>query len=202
MHLAHTTIIDKSIKSLNLDRFYAIPFMVSDSDSPLSFASRCEMLKIASLRVQGNLQVPCEKIMSWDQENPLSPDPDSFTERVLKEIFHLEGWDHQYYQILGSDEFQHLLKKRGFPTKDKPLSIVVIKRPGFNQTIPRHLIPELGERLFPIDFDTPRVSSREIRALLKKGEISPYLSDEVLKYIKAKQLYGLEESISKQENKL
>lgn len=198
VHSAHLTIIEKSVSVLNLERMYAIPYLVSDSDFPVSFSSRCEMLQKALQSKGENLKVPCEKLELWNEERPLSSDPDSLTERILKEIFYLEGWDHNYYQIMGSDDFQRMLKFQGFPSDEKPLSIVVIKRPGFNQTIPRHLIPALGERLFPIDLDTPRVSSKEIRGLLKQGVISPYLSDEVVQYIRARKLYGLEDALLQQ----
>jgi len=194
VHAAHVLIVTKSFKTLNLDRIYAIPFQVSDSEFPVSFRMRCEMLKKILQNGAEQFKVPCEKLEGWDQDKALPLDPHLFAQRVLKELLYWEGWDHQYFQIMGTDEFQILLKTSGFPPSDQPLSIVVIKRPGFNRTIPRHLIPELGERLFPIDLDTPRVSSREIRALLEQGKISPHLSEEAAEYIKEKQLYGFPKS--------
>ncbi|MBT3785113.1 hypothetical protein HOF92_09055, partial [bacterium] len=141
--------------------------------------------------------VPCDQLSLWNKKEPFSARPNAFVKRVLKELFYLEGWDNQFFQIMGTDEFHQIVESGGFPKPDQPLSIVVIKRPGYNQTVPRFLIPELGERLFLIDLETPRVSSKKIRDLLKKGILSPHLPKKAANFIKEKGLYGYKKTPKK-----
>jgi nicotinate-nucleotide adenylyltransferase len=192
VHWGHKIIFSKVGKALNLNHLYVIPYPVNEGRVGEPLPRRYELLELS---LENNPEVSMlslrkiQNIFLHLREEKEGYEQKAFEEAVLEEIYYERGWDNQYYQIMGTDEFQSRYQRSPLEFKNRRKKLVVIKRPGFNQTIPRHLIPEIGRRIFILDLDTPAVSSSKVRELLRRGRETPFLDKDVRDKIRTNSWY-------------
>lgn len=191
MHRGHASILDQSVEQLALDRVYVIPYYETDNENSEIFLVRWNLLRHA---LEGNDKyklLEAVKLEEFGQKQKLLKESSFFFEdQVLDTIRMKEGWDQKYFHIMGTDEFIKVWRANRFPSVAEPRALVVIKRKGYDQTVPRKLRPQLGRKLFLLDFKIPRISAGKIRGQFLKGVKPEGLRPRVLKQIEENQYYG------------
>ncbi len=193
IHRIHDKIIQQSISQLNLDRLYVIPYFETDKLDGENYLVRTQLLRRAITEIPKMELFGSRRVAEIGRKtNLLNKSVGFFEQLVIDEIRYSEGWDQEFFLIVGTDEFLRIVSAQKFPKSGDPLNLVVIKRKGFDQTVPRHLIPLLGTRLFLLDFAAPRISSTQLRDELAHGCLSSshFLHDKVLESIVKRGFYG------------
>ena len=193
IHRIHDKIIQQSIAQLNLDRLYVIPYFETDKLDGENYLVRTQLLRRAITEIPRMELFGSRRVAEIGRKtNLLNKSVEFFEQLVVDEIRYSEGWDQEYFLIVGTDEFLRIVSAQKFPKSGDPMNLVVIKRKGFDQTVPRHLIPLLGTRLFLLDFAAPKISSTILRDELAHGCLSSahFLHDKVLDSIVKRGFYG------------
>lgn len=196
IHRIHDKIIQQSIAQLNLDRLYVIPYYETDKLDGENYLVRTQLLRRAITDIPRMELFGSRRVADLGRKtNLLNKSTEFFEQLVVDEIRYSEGWDQEFFLIVGTDEFLRLVSSQKFPKSGDPMNLVVIKRRGFDQTVPRHLVPLLGTRLFLLDFSAPKISSAQLRDELAHGCLSSahFLHDKVLESIIKRGFYGYSE---------
>jgi nicotinic acid mononucleotide adenylyltransferase len=202
VHFGHKIIFRKSIEMLFLDKLYVIPYLSRSASDGETLCVRHQLLS-ESLRSVAKAALPSidflQKIVVKNSDE--KDEQVAFEENVLRALSYEEGWDNSFFQIMGTNRFHEFVGRRGmnFSGTDVPRSVVVIKRPGFDQTIPRYLIPLLGRRLFLMDFNTPDIRSADIRSALRRKLKTPFMEPRLRNLIEKNDWYGFGSEEGKSE---
>lgn len=193
IHKVHSKIIEESIIALNLDKLFVIPYFETDKKDGENYLVRTQLLRKAISEIPKMELFGSRRVAEIGRRSSLLSKSVSFFEKmVIDNIRYSEGWDQEYFLLVGTDEFLRIVDAHNLPGYEDPLNIVVVKRQGFDQTIPRRLTPFLGSKLFLLDFLAPRISSSQLREALSQGSLSnsEHLHSSVLKSIMARGFYG------------
>lgn len=193
IHKVHSKIIEQGIRTLNLDKLFVIPYFETDKKDGENYLVRTQLLRKAISEIPKMELFGSRRIAEIGRRSSLLSKSVSFFEKmVMDDIRYSEGWDQEYFLLVGTDEFFRIIDDHNLPGYEDPLNIVVVKRQGYDQTIPRKLIPFLGSKLFLLDFSAPRISSSQLRQELSQGDLSKveYLHNSVLKSIRSRGFYG------------
>ena len=193
IHRIHDKIIQQSIAQLSLDRLYVIPYYETDKQDGENYLVRTQLLRRAITEIPRMELFGSRRVAEIGRKtNLLKKSVEFFEQLVVDEIRYSEGWDQEFFLIVGTDEFLRIVSAQKFPKSGDPMNLVVIKRKGFDQTVPRHLVPLLGTRLFLLDFAAPKISSTQLRDELAHGCLSSahFLHDAVLESIIKRGFYG------------
>ena len=195
IHRIHDKIIQQSIAQLNLDRLYVVPYYETDKLDGENYLVRTQLLRRAITEIPRMELFGSRRVAEVGRKtNLLNKSVEFFEQLVIDEIRYSEGWDQEFFLIVGTDEFLRIVSAQKFPKSGDPMNLVVIKRRGFDQTVPRYLVPLLGTRLFMLDFAAPKISSTQLRDELAHGCLSNahFLHDSVLESIVKRGFYGYE----------
>lgn len=205
VHFGHKIIFRKSIEMLSLDKLYVIPYLSLVASDGETLAVRHQLLAESLSSVAKAILPEIAFLQKITVEKPDEKgELTAFEESVLRVLSYEEGWDNSFFQIMGTNRFHEFIGRRGmnFAGTDVPRSVVVIKRPGFDQTIPRYLMPLLGRKLFLVDFSTPDIRSADIRSALRRNLKTPYIEPRLRHLIEKNGWYGFgsEEDTGEQLN--
>ena len=190
IHQGHTTIVEKTITQLKLDLLYVIPYYETDNLGGEDFLVRYQLIRKALPEVPNMKLLSSSEVTAIGRKAKfLKRGKEFFEKNLLEKIQYDVGWDNDFYHIMGTDEFLRMIKHKSFPGADEPRSVVVIKRSGFNQTVPHHLLPFLGKKLFLLDLQIPRFSSRKIRKAMAQGQSGEGLLKPVFESIQKRGFY-------------
>lgn len=199
VHFGHKIIFRNSMEILSLDKLYVVPYPGQATADGESLLVRHQLLQESLQYISGTI-LPAisflQKAESSVSDSHLEDKSDSerfidFEENILRAVSYEEGWDNNYFQIMGTNYFHDFIQQRGmnFTGADVPRAIVVIKRPGFDQTIPRYLMSALGRKLFVVDFSTPDVQGSALRLDLRNKVKTPYIEPRVRNLIEKNKWY-------------
>ena len=193
IHRIHDKIIQQSIAQLSLDRLYVIPYYETDKHDGENYLVRTQLLRRAITEIPKMELFGSRRVAEIGRKTSLlNKSVEFFEQLVVEEIRYSEGWDQEFFLIVGTDEFLRIVSAQKFPKSGDPMNLVVIKRKGFDQTVPRHLVPLLGTRLFLLDFSAPKISSTQLRDELAHGCLSSahFFHDAVFESIIKRGFYG------------
>lgn len=193
IHRVHSQIIQQGIDQLSLDKLYVIPYFQTDKNDGENYLVRTQLLRRAVSEIPKMELFGSRRVAEIGRKSSLlSQSVDFFEKMVIDNIRYSEGWDQEYFLLVGTDELSRILKVHNYPRYEDPLKLVVVKRQGYDQTIPRSLIPMLGVKLFLLDFAAPRISSSQLRRQLSSGDLSNagLLHESVLNSILKRGFYG------------
>ena len=192
IHKVHSKIIEQGILTLNLDKLFVIPYFETDKNDGENYLVRTQLLRKAISEIPKMELFGSRRVAEIGRRSSLLSNSVSFFEKmVIDDIRYSEGWDQEYFLLIGTDEFLRIVDAHNLPGYEDPLNIVVVKRQGFDQTIPRRLVPLLGSKLFLLDFSAPRMSSSQLRKELSQGNLSnsDHLHSSVLESIVLRGFY-------------
>ena len=128
---------------------YVIPYYETDKLDGENYLVRTQLLRRAITDIPRMELFGSRRVADLGRKtNLLNKSTEFFEQLVVDEIRYSEGWDQEFFLIVGTDEFLRLVSSQKFPKSGDPMNLVVIKRRGFDQTVPRYLVPLLGTRLF------------------------------------------------------
>lgn len=207
VHAGHLRAAEEISEKLGLDEVFFIPTLVSPHKSPEAMSHFSHRLNMLNLSVKPN---PRFKVSDME----LRREPPSYTIDTLRSLSK-DNPQNEYYFIMGSELFAGIDTWRDFTELFDHSSFVVLRRPGYDFPDSASLIPLALEndfrysysdkgmdvfahtssnKLFFVDIAGIRVSSTEIRQLVRRGSSLGYLvSREVERYIAENGLYQLEE---------
>ena len=172
-----------------------VPYYETDKLDGENYLVRTQLLRRAITEIPRMELFGSKRVAEVGRKTNLLNKSVEFSEQlVIDEIRYSEGWDQEFFLIVGTDEFLRIVSAQKFPKSGDPMNLVVIKRRGFDQTVPRYLVPLLGTRLFMLDFAAPKISSTQLRDELAHGCLSNahFLHDSVLESIVKRGFYGYE----------
>lgn len=174
-HKGHLHLVKSLLATKKFENFVVIP--AGDPYQKSGSASALDRLAMTKLALQ-DLAVT----ISDCEIHRAGP---SYAVDTIKEIKNLIPADRCTW-VLGSDAFAGLASWKSFEELTELVDFLVVIRPG---TVNVGGIP--GVKFEEIEIDALDVSATEIRARIKQGEdITPYLPERVISYIREKHLYG------------
>ena len=184
VHKGHIKLAEYVISELSLDRLFVIPAYVSPFKNERQVPVQ-DVINMCRLAFRNEKT----EILTLEAERKGK----SYTVDTLNEIIKLCG-DNNYSLIVGSDQFVKFNKWYCFEEILSKAELCTVSR-DFNNGIEE--LKEFAEKnISPFgkyricDFSPLEISSSEIREKLCKGEdVSEFLSEEVLRYIKDRGLY-------------
>lgn len=186
IHYGHLILCEYIREDLNLDKIIFIPTgnpPHKKSSSLPSGAVRKEMTLI------GTKSNPYFQVSSIETDRKGI----SYTIDTLREIKEIYPQDEIYF-IIGADSLFDLQKWKDYKEIIKTASIIVVNRPGFDNSLIEDKIKEYielyGGNIVSIDSPLINISSTDIRNRVKSGKSIKYLlPEEIEDYIQSKDLY-------------
>ncbi|MEE2924380.1 MAG: hypothetical protein VX619_06310, partial [bacterium] len=132
IHRIHDKIIQQSIAQLNLDRLYVVPYYETDKLDGENYLVRTQLLRRAITEIPRMELFGSKRVAEVGRKtNLLNKSVEFFEQLVIDEIRYSEGWDQEFFLIVGTDEFLRIVSAQKFPKSGDPMNLVVIKRRGF-----------------------------------------------------------------------
>ena len=188
VHNGHINVVGSVIRQLSPDRVIIMPAFVSpfkaDIGANASVEDRLYMVRLAFG------MFPCCEI----SDHEIRKADVSYTIDTLE---YLRGiYDDRLVLAVGSDSLRSLPKwRRAEDILDIADIAAVSRTEGEDLTTDADLIRNIGGRVTQINTEPFEISSTELRALIAAGgDVSAYLPESVLSYIRERSLYGLERS--------
>lgn len=207
VHAGHLRAAEEISEKLALDEVVFIPALVSPHKSSETMAHFSHRLNMLNLSVKRN---PRFKVSDMEFRR----EPPSYTIDTLRSLSESDPGN-KYHFIIGSELFAEIETWKDFAELFNYSSFVVLRRPGYDfpdsaSPIPlalendfRYSYSERGmdvfahkssNELFFVDIAGIRVSSTEVRELVRRGNsLKSLIAREVEEYITENGLYQLEE---------
>ena len=207
VHAGHLRAAEEISEKLALEEVIFVPTLVSPHKSSEAMAHSSHRLNMLNLSIKRN---PRFKISDME----LRREPPSYTIDTLRSL-NRSNPQNEYYFIMGSELFAEIDTWKDFAELFNYSSFVVLRRPGYDFSDSPSLIPLALEnafrysysdkgmdvfahtsstKLFFVDIAGIRVSSTEVRELVRRGNSLRYMvAREVEGYIAENGLYQLEE---------
>lgn len=184
VHNGHIHLADSAAKELGLDRIFLLPSGISPHRSSLEYASGDDRLEMLRLACVGH-----EKLVPCDFE--LKNQRKSYTVYTVRE-FRRRFPEDELFLLVGSDMLLSFDNWYRFDEILQHVKLAALSRENGD----REKLEEKAEKLrkfgeiFICGAPPQEVSSTEIRKKIKKNEnISCYLPENVVQYIKRNNLY-------------
>jgi len=179
VHKGHLAISRSFLDSGLIDELWVIPAAIpphKKGDEVTAYADRKAMLEL----VFG--QWDKVRICTIEEQLP-KPSYTLQTIKALKEAYP----DHEFYLCLGSDSLVHFDQWYHYKEILKECSLLVAKRPGFDD---HQIEPEILEKTKFIDHNPVQVSSTELKEKMVGSNLPEEdLPEAVVQYIREKKLY-------------
>lgn len=179
IHNGHLELARAACEKLKLDRVIFVPaFRHPFTDKSGTIASPEARLAMVQLAVRGNRKFEVSDCEIRRQGISYSID----TLRMLRERY---PKPHELFFLTGGDWGKSLHEWREIETIFSLAHFVVAKRPGFD-------LKNLPPQVEPLDFVPLDISSSEIRANLRTGNlssISKWIPEQVLRYVEKQRMY-------------
>lgn len=192
IHFAHLALADCAYESLSLDEVWFLPAGTPYLDKHSSVtegAMRAEMVRIA---IQDRENYHVNTLEMERQGNTYTVD----TLRILKR----EQPEAEFYFLIGSDQLYALERWHEPEAVLKLCRIAAVSRdcPEMERSFSEqaeYLSRKYQTKIHLLDFPELDISSTEIREHIRKGkDVSKWVPEPVLRYIREKELYRMRES--------
>ena len=189
-HIGHMHVCESFIKCFNVDKLYIIPTSTPPHkvrSSTVSGADRLEMCKLCFPQISSNIEV---------SDVELEREGKSYTADTIRHFKNL-GND-EIYLLCGTDMMLTLDKWYNFEYIFTNAKIVYMRRENDVETKDlleiktKEYEEKYGAEIHFIDVDAIEISSSEIRDMINASGVSGLLTDDVISYIKEKDLYRKE----------
>ncbi len=176
VHSGHVTVAKEAAEQYGLDQVLLVPAAAPPHKHGAAAASYEDRLRMVELACQGDPRLVASRL-----EENRAPSYTIDTVRRLKSTLQPED---ELYFIIGADAFREIATWHRWEDLLREVQFIVATRPGHQYATPP------GARVHRLDTLALPVSSSEIRARLRAGELPPELPPAVLDYIRRKGLYG------------
>ena len=184
VHKGHMALADTVMKELSLDRVIIIPNGESPYKSSDSYVSAGDRLEMCRLAAEDRPDIEVSGFETGRQGKRYS----IFT----AEHFRKEYPRDELFWLMGSDMLLYFDKWFRYRDILKLVNIAAVTRTGEDESQLVHTAEALGKygNIIVVHHQPLVISSTEIRKMIKNnGELSCYLNEKVVQYIKMRKLY-------------
>jgi len=185
IHFGHLNVIVSAQKSLKLDKIFIIPnFSPRGKPNASSFINRLSMLRLAIKPYKFVELVPYSLILKHMKNRE--------TGKALDTLLNYYGKGNEYFQIMGLDSFEKLIKYGKLKEAVDRMNLLLIQRPGYKFTkLTLRNIACYSGKIFIVNLQKKlKLSSTRIRNMIKAGgSIKGLVPEPVRKYILKRNLY-------------
>ncbi|MBP5562394.1 MAG: nicotinate-nucleotide adenylyltransferase [Muribaculaceae bacterium] len=178
IHVGHAIIASYVMEHAGLDQLWLMVSPQNPLKQDLAMAPEVDRLRMTELVTR---RLDGVETSAFEMSLP-RPSYTIDTLRALQEKFP----DGEFYLLIGADNWALFERWRAHDEILRDFHLIVYPRRGFDIKVPE----ELAERVTMVDAPLIEVSSTGIREALAQGrDVSFYVPDDVLRYIKKNNLY-------------
>lgn len=182
-HSGHRRLLEAVTQAVQLDEVFVIPDRLPPHKQAEQLASGKDRLEMCRLAFSG---IPNVTVSSWELERE-GKSYSYYTVRHFRELYP----DHELYFIMGSDML--MIFDRWYRAQEliQMCTPLCISRCAEDTGLCREKARSFGKAVF-VEAEPLEISSTAVREQLRNGqysELSEYLDDKVIDYIREHQLY-------------